>query len=95
MVIDATTVDSVGKAIIGPLVGLAGSILAYLKINSERARTGEKRDAQSILLEKRVADLETKISVVDELKDSIAQINISITRIQTILELYLKDRGKQ
>lgn len=83
MQIDSTVVATVGTAIVGP-------VIAYLKIRDERSKTSDSRDAKEALMNKRVSDLETKIVVLDELRESINQINISLARIQTTLEMFLK-----
>ena len=80
------TITAIGAAIIGP-------VLAYLKVREERGKTGVARDTQNALLEKRLADCEAKITDLCEMKKSIERINISLARIETILELYLKTNG--
>lgn len=87
--IDNTVIATFGTAIVTP-------ILTYLKISSDRSKTSDKRDAQTALFEKRLADVEVKVQGIDELKDSINQINVSLARIQTILELYVQNNtGKK
>lgn len=68
----------------------ASSLLTYLKVNSDRKATGNERETQFALMEKRIVDCETKMTDLCEMKKSIERINISLARIETILELYLK-----
>ena len=80
---DNQTIAAIGTAIVGP-------IIAYLKLRDERAKTSEKRDADTALINKRVTDLEKKVDSIDELKKSIEKINVTLAKIETILELYMK-----
>lgn len=74
---------------------IVGPILTYLKIRDERRATSEKRDTDFALIFKRLNDCEDKLDEVGELKDSINKINNSLTRIETILELYIQSCKKQ
>ena len=80
------TVTALSAAIVGP-------ILAYLKVRDERGKTSIERDTQNALIEKRLTDCEAKITDLCEMKKSIERINVSLARIETILELYLKNNG--
>ena len=75
--------------------GIIGPLIAYLKVRDERVKTGEKRDTESALLNKRVIDLETKVDTIEDLKKSIDRINITLAKIETILEMYMKKFDKE
>lgn len=77
------TITAIGAAIIGP-------IIAYLKVKDERGKTSTERETQFALVEKRLTDCEAKLTDLCEMKKAIDRINISLARIETILELYLK-----
>ena len=81
--VDSTLIAAFSTAILAPVLG-------YLKVREERLKTAEKRDAQNMLLEKRLQDVEKKCDGIEELKESINTINLTLTKIQTILEMYIK-----
>lgn len=81
-------------------IAIVGPIIAYFKakgdsesttqqIANERQKTAERRDAVESITEKRLSDLEKKVIGIDELKDSIQQINIALAKIQTLIEIYI------
>jgi crotonobetainyl-CoA:carnitine CoA-transferase CaiB-like acyl-CoA transferase len=78
------------ELIIAISTGIVGPILAYLKVREERLKTSDKREAQFAMLDKRITDAESKIDDLQELKESIGKINITLSRIETILEMYMK-----
>jgi hypothetical protein len=71
--------------------GIVGPILAYMKVREDRVKTFDKREAQFAMLDKRISDAECKITDLQELKESIGKINVTLSRIETILEIYMKD----
>ena len=75
-------ITAIGTAIIVPIITL-------MKTSSDTNKRKEKRDVQVALMDKRIADLELKCDGIEELKNSIHAINLSLAKIQTILELYL------
>ena len=75
-------ITAIGTAIIVPIITL-------MKTSSDTNKRKEKRDVQVALMEKRIADVEIKCDGIEELKNSINSINLSLAKIQTILELYL------
>lgn len=75
-------ITAIGTAIIVPIITL-------MKTSSDTNKRKEKRDVQVALMEKRIADVELKCDGIEELKNSINAINLSLAKIQTILELYL------
>jgi hypothetical protein len=81
---DATLITILGTAIVAP-------ILSYLKTREERLKTADKRDAQQMVIEKRLADLESQTHTINEMKKAIDTLNITMTKIQTILEIYVKN----
>lgn len=75
-------ITAIGTAIIVPIITL-------MKTSSDTNKRKEKRDVQIALMEKRIVDVELKCDGIEELKNSINAINLSLAKIQTILELYL------
>lgn len=86
---DQATIEQLATLIVGPIVGLGASIIAYMKVSQEREKTGEARDATEAMVEKRISDLEKKVTGIDELKESIQQINLALAKIQTLIEIYI------
>lgn len=84
---ETQVIAAIGTAIVAP-------IIAYLKVRDERQKTGDKRDTQIALIDKRISDCEKKMSGIDDLKDAVAKINNSLTKIETILELYINKINK-
>ena len=80
-------ITAIGTAIIVPIITL-------LKTTSDTNKRKEKRDIQIALMEKRIADVEQKCDGIEELKNSINAINLSLAKIQTILELYIKQHER-
>ena len=80
-------ITAIGTAIIVPIITL-------LKTTSDTNKRKEKRDIRIALMEKRIADVEQKCDVIEELKNSINAINLSLAKIQTILELYIKQHER-
>jgi len=76
-------VTAIGTAIVGP-------VLAYLKVREDRLKTGDKRDTQYALIEKRMQDCEKKLSGIDEVKTSIQTIMVTLSKIETIIEMHIK-----
>lgn len=70
-----------GTSIIGPL-------LAYAKIASERRDTSTKRDTEHQLLCQKVQFLESKMSEMDDLKEMMHDIKLTVTEIKTVLEFF-------
>lgn len=87
MEFDTTLITQTGISIITP-------IITYLKIRDERYKTGEKRDTQLALLEQKVSNAESKLLSIDQMKESINRINVTLSKIETILEIYIKNQSK-
>jgi len=75
-----------GTSIVGPL-------LAYLKISSERRDTSTKRDTEHQLLCQKVQFLESKMSEMDDLKEMMHDIKLTVTEIKTTLEFFKQHMG--
>lgn len=71
-----------GTAVVAP-------ILAVIKVNADAGKRKDKRDTQIALIEKRIEDCEKKVDSIDELKDAINAINLSLAKIQTLIEIYI------
>lgn len=78
-------ITTIGTAIVGP-------ILAYLKISTDRKKTGNKRDTQIALLEQRVKECEKNGDTIDELKQAINKIEVSLAKIESLIELFIKGK---
>lgn len=87
MEFDNTLITKFGISIITP-------IIAYLKIRDERSKTGEKRDTQIALIEQKLTNAENKLLSIDQMKESINRINVTLSKIETILEIYIKNQCK-
>ena len=90
-----TEIATLSTAIIAP-------ILSYLKVREDRIRTADKRDAEIRLLNDRydmqqvtICELQKKVLGIDEMKESIHEINICLTKIQTLLEVYMKKQDSK
>ena len=81
-------VAAIGTAIVTPIV-------TYLKSQADAQKRGEKRNEQISLIEQRLQQCEKKSSTIDELKTAIAGINVSLAKIETLLEILLKDRDEK
>lgn len=81
---DNTTIGTLATAVLAP-------ILAYLKVREDRLKTADKRDAQQMIVNKRLDDIEVQIHTVEEIKQAINELNISMARITAILEMYVKN----
>lgn len=85
-----TEITVFGTAVLGP-------ILAYLKVREDRLKTADKRDTELRALEdrldmqqKQIADMQQKLMGIDEMKDSIHKIDVTLATIKTLLEVYMK-----
>lgn len=77
-------IAALGASIVGPILG-------YLKVREDRLKTADKRDAREQLMDRRLADVEVKVQAVEEVKQAINGLNITLTRIETTLKLYVKN----
>lgn len=78
-------IAAIGTSILGP-------ILTYLKIKGDTAKRGEKRDTQIALLDQRVKECEKKGDSIDELRKAIGAINVSLAKIESLMELFIKNK---
>ena len=78
-------VAAIGTSIVTPIV-------AYLKIKGDTTKRGEKRDTQIALLDQRVKECEKKGDSIDELRKAIGAINISLAKIESLMELFIKNK---
>lgn len=78
---------TIQTALIPAITTLTGSVATYLKVNSDRKVTGQKRDTDFELLCQRVTDHEKKLDEIREVKEAVSRIDKALTRIETILEV--------
>lgn len=76
---DTQTLAAFSTSILAP-------ILAYLKIQSDRKETANRRDTETELLKSRVSAVEKKTEEIDTIRASIYDIKQSVGKIETILE---------
>lgn len=63
------------------------------KIDADAARRKETRDTQLALMEKRLSDVESKCDTIDELKDAVNSIKVSLARIEALIEMVIKGKS--
>ena len=80
-------ITAIGTSIVAP-------VLAYLKIRGERDKTRESRDVERAMVEKRLGDLEKQVCGLEEMRKDINQMNLTLTRISTILEMAMQKTDK-
>jgi hypothetical protein len=65
---------------------------------SDRSKTADQRNAREVLVEKRLGDVEkasrANAMVSGEIKEAINRLNITLTRFETLLEVYIKNCDK-
>lgn len=63
------------------VVGLLGALTAYIKITSDRKKTGAERDTKSNEQEHRLTKLETEVSSLQELKQTVNEMNNTLREL--------------
>ena len=87
MEISVEVIGAIGTAIIAPIV-------AVLKVNSDTNKRKNNRDTQLALIEKEITDLKKKTDGIDELKEAIHKIEIALSNIQQLIEIFVKEKCK-
>lgn len=84
----AEVITAIGASFVAPTI-------AYLKIQESRRNTANNRDVKHSLLEQRIAQVETKISEIDDIRETVAEIRLIVTRLETILMFFQKHMDKE
>lgn len=87
MLLTPEIIAAIGTSIIAP-------IIAYLKVRTDTQKRTESRNTEIALIKKRLDDCEEEINTIDELKESINRMSNAITKIQTMLEMYIKHHDR-
>lgn len=70
----------------GAVVGVLGALTAYIKIASDRKKSGAVRDRTEERLNERVAKLETRVDGLDEIKEDVKGMRTSFDRLLGFLQ---------
>ncbi len=76
-------IAAIGTAIVTP-------VIAYMKSQADAQKRVEKRNEQIVLIDQRLQQCEKKSSAIDELKNSIAKVEVGMSRLEAILEMIVK-----
>lgn len=78
------------RLLVPGILSVLAALAAYLKIKAERTKTKDERDGITAGLEHRLTKLETEVSALQDLRNTVDRMNETLQRLVGLFEAKFK-----